>query len=90
MGSFNGKIKYLSDLGLNEPKGSDALTVDKQIANYLSIIYPIDSNGNSMDRNKEQVNKPFLSVTEVLKQSNYQNVKTTEFNAPVNPLKSNN
>ncbi|CAB4409029.1 unnamed protein product [Rhizophagus irregularis] len=36
---FNGKIKYLSDFGLNEPKGSDALTVDKiiQILNHQKM-----------------------------------------------------
>jgi len=36
---FNGKIKYLSDLGLNEPKGSDALTVNEiiQILNHQKM-----------------------------------------------------
>ncbi|CAB4424878.1 unnamed protein product [Rhizophagus irregularis] len=36
---FNGKIKYLSDFGLNEPKGSDALTVDEiiQILNHQKM-----------------------------------------------------
>lgn len=36
---FNGKIKYLSDLGLNEPKGSDALSVNEiiQILNHQKM-----------------------------------------------------
>ncbi|CAB4432980.1 unnamed protein product [Rhizophagus irregularis] len=36
---FNRKIKYLSDFGLNEPKGSDALIVDEiiQILNHQKM-----------------------------------------------------
>jgi hypothetical protein len=36
---FNGKIKFLSDLGLNEPQGSDALTADEvtQILNHQKM-----------------------------------------------------
>ncbi|PKY51909.1 hypothetical protein RhiirA4_469223 [Rhizophagus irregularis] len=45
---------------------------------------------NSTDINKEQVNGTFLTAKEVLKQSNRQNVMSTEANTSQIPLKSNN
>uniref|UniRef100_U9U8L6 Uncharacterized protein n=1 Tax=Rhizophagus irregularis (strain DAOM 181602 / DAOM 197198 / MUCL 43194) TaxID=747089 RepID=U9U8L6_RHIID len=120
---FNRKIQYLLDFSLNEPKGSDALTVDKiiqifnhqkmdsstlrrllyQIFFYNAILlelrgkeyFKLDvfdniSPINSMNINKKQVNRTFLTVKEVLKQSNHQNIMSTKANTFQIPLKSNN
>ncbi|PKK56844.1 hypothetical protein RhiirC2_799191 [Rhizophagus irregularis] len=43
-----------------------------------------------MDINKKQVNGTFLTVKEVLKQSNHQNIMSTKTNTFQIPLKSNN
>ncbi|GES73516.1 hypothetical protein GLOIN_2v1779027 [Rhizophagus clarus] len=63
---FNGKIKFLSDLGLNESQGSDALNADEvaQILNHQKMdgstpgsnISLKRSNVNSVQRNREQTN----------------------------------
>uniref|UniRef100_U9SGN2 Uncharacterized protein n=1 Tax=Rhizophagus irregularis (strain DAOM 181602 / DAOM 197198 / MUCL 43194) TaxID=747089 RepID=U9SGN2_RHIID len=56
-----------------------------QIALDINLIINL-----TKDINKEQVNRTFLTVKEVLKQSNRQNVIFTEANTSQIPLKSNN